>query len=129
MQSFVSRHQHQIQGTLIGFDRLRFVGLLLRLSYLDGLAGFLAVTGVLPGVRQLYVRTQSAVKHASERLAQTTVSGHVHYLGAVQITFQKSIVFLYCHYGKFGSDFQCPAEVSRPRSVPSREGAATLGRL
>ena len=46
-----------------------------------------------------------------------------------KITFQKSIVFLYCHYGKFGSDFQCPAEVSRPRSVPSREGAATLGRL
>ena len=47
MQSFVSRHQHQIQGTLSGFDRLRFVGSLLRLSYLDGLAGFLAVTGVL----------------------------------------------------------------------------------
>ncbi len=47
MQSFVSRHQHQIQGTLSGFDRLRFVGCLLRLSYLDGLAGFLAVTGVL----------------------------------------------------------------------------------
>ena len=46
-----------------------------------------------------------------------------------KITFQKSIVLLYCHYGKFGSDFQCPAEVSRPRSVPSREGAATLGRL
>ena len=39
-----------------------------------------------------------------------------------KITFQKSIVLLYCHYGKFGSDFQCPAEVSRPRSVPSREG-------
>src|SRR5271165_5500920 len=46
-----------------------------------------------------------------------------------KITFQKSIVLPYCHYGKFGSDFQCPAEVSRPRSVPSREGAATLGRL
>ena len=47
MQSFVSRHQHQIQGTLSGFDRLRFVGSLLRLSYFYGLAVFLAVTGVL----------------------------------------------------------------------------------
>jgi hypothetical protein len=47
MQSFVSRHQHQIQGTLSGFDRLRFVGSLLRLSYVDGLAAFLAATGVL----------------------------------------------------------------------------------
>src|SRR5271166_6413828 len=46
-----------------------------------------------------------------------------------KITFQKSIVLLYCHYGNCGSDFQCPAEVSRPRSVPSREGAAALGRL
>jgi hypothetical protein len=32
MQTFVSRHQHEIQGTLSGFDRLRFVGSLLRLS-------------------------------------------------------------------------------------------------
>ena len=47
MQSFVTRHQPQIQGTLSGFDRLRFVGSLLRLSYVDGLAGFLAGTGVL----------------------------------------------------------------------------------
>src|SRR3954453_6558633 len=47
MQSFVSQHQHQIQGTLSGFDRLRFVGSLLRLSYVNGLAGFLAGTGVL----------------------------------------------------------------------------------
>jgi hypothetical protein len=42
MPSLVSRHQDQIQGTLSGFDRLRFVGSLLRLSYVDGLAGFLA---------------------------------------------------------------------------------------
>src|SRR5262245_50883813 len=47
MQSFVSRHQQQIQGTLSGFDRLRFVGSLLRLSYVNGLAAFLAATGAL----------------------------------------------------------------------------------
>ena len=47
MQSFVSRHQHQIQGTLSGFDRLRFVGSLLRLSYMEGLSTFLGATGVL----------------------------------------------------------------------------------
>jgi len=46
MQSFVSRHQHQIQGTLSGFDRLRFVGSLLRLSYVNGLAGFLALLAI-----------------------------------------------------------------------------------
>jgi hypothetical protein len=47
MQSFVSRHHDQIQGTLSGFDRLRFVGSLLRLSYVEGLAAFLGATGVL----------------------------------------------------------------------------------
>ena len=81
MQSFVSRHQHQIQGTLSGFDRLRFVGSLLRLSYLDGLAGFLAVTGVLLKEFGNYMLGLSQrIKHASERLAETTVSGRVHYL-------------------------------------------------
>jgi len=81
MQSFVSRHQHQIQGTLSGFDRLRFVGSLLRLSYLDGLAGFLAVTGVLLKEFGNYMLGLSRrIKHASERLAETTVSGRVHYL-------------------------------------------------
>ena len=72
---FVSRHQHQIQGTLSGFDRLRFVGSLLRLSYLDGLAGFLAVTGVLLKEFGNYMLGLSRrIKHASERLAETTVS-------------------------------------------------------
>ena len=47
MQSFVSRHQHQIQGTLSGFDRLRFSGSLLQLCYVDGLGGFLHRAGVL----------------------------------------------------------------------------------
>jgi hypothetical protein len=89
MQSFLSRHQHQIQGTLSGFDRLRFVGSLLRLSYLDGLAGFLAVTGVLLKEFGTYMLGLSRrIKHASERLAATTVSGRVHYLrGCSKISF------------------------------------------
>src|SRR5947209_5078069 len=81
MQSFVSQHQHQIQGTLSGFDRLRFVGSLLRLSYVNGLAGFLAGTGVLLKDFGDYMSGLSRrIKQASDHLAGTTVSGRVHYL-------------------------------------------------
>jgi hypothetical protein len=47
MQSFVSRHQQQIQATLSDFNRRRFVGSLLKVSYVSGLGAFLGVTGVL----------------------------------------------------------------------------------
>src|ERR1700679_3741327 len=81
MHSFVSRHQHEIQGTLSGLDRLRFVGSLLRLSYVHGLVSFLGVTGVLFQEFGDYMLGLSRrIKHASERLAETTVSGRVHYL-------------------------------------------------
>ena len=81
MDSFVTRHQHDIQGTLSGFDRLRFVGSLLRLSYVDGLGSFLGVTGVLLKEFGDYMLGLSRrIKQASERLAETTVSGRVHYL-------------------------------------------------
>src|SRR3954471_4999304 len=81
MQSFVSRHQHQIQGTLSGFDRLRFVGSLLRLSYVNGLAGFLAGTGVLlKDFGDSMLGLSRRIKQASDHLAGTTVSGRVHYL-------------------------------------------------
>ena len=70
MQSFVSRHQRQIQGTLSGFDRLRFVGSLLRLSYVEGVAGFLAGTGVLlKDFGELHFGTQSA-DQAGQRTAR-----------------------------------------------------------
>jgi len=81
MQSFVSRHQHQIQGTLSGFDCLRFVGSLLRLSYVNGLAAFLAATGVLLKNFGDYVANLSErIKQAGEQLALETPSGCVHYL-------------------------------------------------
>src|SRR5262249_55906488 len=81
MPSFVSRHQHLIQGALSGFDRLRFIGSLLRLSYVDGLAGFLADTGVLLKEFGDYLLGLSRrIKQASERLALATPSGCVHYL-------------------------------------------------
>jgi hypothetical protein len=81
MRSFVSRHQQEIQGTLSGFDRLRFVGSLLRLSYVEGLASFLSFTGVLLKDFGGYMCGLSGrIKQASERLAETTVSRHVHYL-------------------------------------------------
>ena len=83
MQTFVSRHHHEIQGTLSGFDRLRFVGTLRRLAFLNGLASFLAVTGVLLKDFGDYVfQLSQRIKQASERLALTTPSGRVHYLAS-----------------------------------------------
>src|SRR6516225_2092272 len=83
LQTFVSRHQHPIQGTLSGFDRLRFVGILRRLSFLNGLARFLAITGVLLNDFGDYVfQLSQRIKPASERLALTTPSGRVPYLAS-----------------------------------------------
>ena len=81
MQSFVSRHHHQIQGTLSGFDRLRFVGSLLRLSYVDGLAAFLGATGVLlKDFGDFMLKLSRRIKQAGEQIALGTPSGRVHYL-------------------------------------------------
>jgi hypothetical protein len=81
MESFVSRHQHQIQGTISGFDRLRFMGSLWMLSCTKGLAGFLSATSVLLKDFGAYVEGLSQkVKKASEALAQTTPPGRVLYL-------------------------------------------------
>ena len=81
MTSFVSRHQPQIQGTLSGLDRLRFVGSLLRLSYVEGLSSFLGFTGVLLKDFGTYMLDLSRrIKQAGERLALETPSGRVHYL-------------------------------------------------
>src|SRR5262249_39054504 len=81
LQTFVSRHQHPIQGTLSGFDRLRFVGSLLRLSYVNGLAAFLAATGVLlKDFGEYMTGLSQRIKRAGEQLALETPSGRVHYL-------------------------------------------------
>lgn len=81
MTTFVSRHQRQIQGTLSGLDRIRFVGSLLRLSYIEGLSGFLGYTGVLLKDFGTYMLDLSRrIKQAGERLALETPSGRVHYL-------------------------------------------------
>jgi hypothetical protein len=83
MQTFVSRHQHEIQGTLSGFDRLRFVGSLLRLSYVNGLAAFLAATGVLlKDFGQYMTDLSQRIKRAGEQLALETPSRRVHYLSS-----------------------------------------------
>jgi hypothetical protein len=81
MQSFVSRHQQRIQGTLSGFDRLRFVGSLLKLSYVSGLGAFLGVTGVLlKDFGEYMLAISRRIKRAGEPLALETPSGRVHYL-------------------------------------------------
>jgi hypothetical protein len=81
MQPFVSRHQQQIQGILSGFDRLRFVGSLLKLSYVSGLAAFLGATGVLlKDFGEYMLGISRRIKQAGEQLALETPSGRVHYL-------------------------------------------------
>ena len=81
MQSFGSRHRDQIQGTLSGFDRLRFVGSLLKLSYVSGLGAFLGVTGVLlKDFGEYMLGISRRIKQAGEQLALQTPSGRVHYL-------------------------------------------------
>ena len=81
MQTFVSRHRQQIQGILSGFDRLRFVGSLRRLSYVNGLAAFLAATGVLlKDFGDSMLGLSQRIKQAGEHLALETPSGRVHYL-------------------------------------------------
>jgi hypothetical protein len=81
MQSFVSRHQDQIQGTLSGFDRLRFAGSLLRLCYVEGLGAFLAVAGVLlKDFGEYMLNLSERIKQAGEQLALGTPTRHVHYL-------------------------------------------------
>jgi hypothetical protein len=81
MLSFVSRHHQQIQGTLSGFDRLRFVGSLLKLSSVSGLGAFLGVTGVLlKDFGESMLGISRRIKQAGEKLALQTPSGRVHYL-------------------------------------------------
>jgi hypothetical protein len=83
MPSLVSRHQPQIPGILSGFDRLRFLGTLRRLSFLNGLASFLAVTSVLlKDFGDSGLPLSRRIKQASERLALTTPSGRGHDLAS-----------------------------------------------
>ena len=81
MESFVSRHQHQIQGTISGLDRLRFMGSLRMVSFSQGLASVLSAAGVLLKDFGDYVEGLSQkIKQASEAVAQATPTGRVHYL-------------------------------------------------
>src|SRR3954453_6598968 len=81
MTSFESRHQDQIQGTISGFDRLRFTGSLRMLSFAQGLANVLSAAGVLLKDFGAYVEGLSQkVKQASEVLARATPAGRVLYL-------------------------------------------------
>lgn len=81
MESFVSRHQHQIQGTISGLDRVRFLGSLRMLSFSQGLAGILFAAGVLLKDFGNYVEGLSQkIKQASEAIAEATPAGSVHYI-------------------------------------------------
>src|SRR3954453_15792556 len=81
MTSFESRHQDQIQGTISGFDRLRFTGSLRMLSFARGLANVLSAAGVLLKDFGTYAEALSRkIRLASEALAQATPAGRVLYL-------------------------------------------------
>ena len=83
MESFLARHQSQIQGTISGFDRLRFVGQMRMLSFVEGLVGFLSRAGVLLKDFGEYVENLSnQIKRATIRMAESTPTGRVHYLAS-----------------------------------------------
>ena len=83
MESFLARHRSQIQGTISGFDRLRFVGQMRMLSFVEGLAGFLSRAGVLLKDFGEYVENLSnQIKQATIRMAESTPTGRVHYLAS-----------------------------------------------
>ena len=88
MQSFVSRHQHQIQGTLSGFDRLRFVGSLLRLSYREGLSTFLGATGVLLKDFGNYMLKLSQADQAGQRTTRPGDALRAHPLPPLELAEQ-----------------------------------------
>src|SRR4051794_19751633 len=81
MTSFVSRHQDQIQGTLSGFDRLRFMGSLRMLCFAQGLANVLSAAGVLLKDFGAFAEALSQkIRLASEGLARPPPAGRVLYL-------------------------------------------------
>jgi hypothetical protein len=81
MQTFLARHRAHIQGTISGFDRLRFAGQMRMLSCAHGLVYLLNLTGVLLKNFGQYAQDLSdQIKQATIRLAETTPSGCVHYL-------------------------------------------------
>lgn len=81
MQTFLARHQAHIQGTISGFDRLRFSGQMRMLSLARGLAHFLNLAGVLlKNFGQYAEDLSNEIKRATIELAKTTPSGRVHYL-------------------------------------------------
>src|SRR6266704_6119653 len=76
MQSFLARHQPHIQGTISGFDRLRFAGQLLMLSFASGLASFLNATGVLlKNFGQYAEDLSNEIKQATIRIAESKPTG------------------------------------------------------
>src|SRR3954471_9902404 len=81
MTSFVSRHQDQIQGTISGFDRLRFTGSLRMLSFARGLANVLSAAGVLPKDFGTFAEALTQkTRLPGKPLAQPPPAGRVLYL-------------------------------------------------
>lgn len=79
MDTFVSRHRDQIQGTLSGFDRLRFAGSLLRLSWAAGLSSFIPFTGsLLKNAGDSMHGLSERIKRAGEQFAGDSLR-RVHY--------------------------------------------------
>ncbi len=92
MQTFLARHQPQIQGTISGFDRLRFFGQMRMLSFVDGLAAFLSRAGVLLKHFGEYAEDLSdQIKQASSRIAEATPIGRVHYLESSAVSKEEVV--------------------------------------
>jgi len=85
VKSFIQKHEQDVMGTLSGFDRLVFRGILRRLFYPQGMDYCLAFLGVLlkdfvPYVLQVTARLKEASLAAARRAGRP-----IQYLASSQI--------------------------------------------
>lgn len=83
MQTFLQRHQADIDGVLSGFDRVRFRGTRRAVSFPKGVMGLLWVLQVLlKNLAQFLQGHTKQLKSVTEELAARTPVGQVHYVNS-----------------------------------------------
>jgi hypothetical protein len=71
MKSFLSRHESEVQGTLSGFDRVRFRGTLRWLANTRGMSAWLQRANVLlKDFKEYAMGLTDTIKQATQRIAE-----------------------------------------------------------
>jgi hypothetical protein len=84
-KSFIQKHEHDVMGSVSGFDRLVFRGILRRLLYPDGMDYCLAFLGVLlKDFRQYVLLVTARLEEASLAVAKCT-GRPIQYLASRQV--------------------------------------------